>query len=169
MTMEQCLTDLGAGSELLGNRQRDELRRKGYTLLPGVIDAEWLAALRERFEELVAAEGAEAGLEVHQEEGARRLADLVNKGGVFDGVWSHPLLLAAVRCVIDAPFHLGSLNARDALPGEDCRGCIRMARATPTGRRTAATRCGCWTTSALRTVAPAWCPAPSGAATRRTS
>ena len=74
MTMEQCLADLGAGSELLSDRQRDELRRKGYTLLPGVIDAEWLAALRERFEELVAAEGAVAGLEVHQEEGARRLA-----------------------------------------------------------------------------------------------
>ena len=118
MTMEQCLADLGAGSELLSDRQRDELRRKGYTLLPGVIDAEWLAALRERFEELVAAEGTVAGLEVHQEEGARRLADLVNKGSVFDRVWSHPLLLAAVHCVIDAPFHFSSLNARDALPGE---------------------------------------------------
>ena len=118
MTMEQCLADLGAGSELLSDRQRDELRRKGYTLLPGVIDAEWLAALRERFEELVAAEGAVAGLEVHQEEGARRLADLVNKGSVFDRVWSHPLLLAAVHCVIDATFHFSSLNARDALPGD---------------------------------------------------
>ncbi|MDE0026070.1 MAG: phytanoyl-CoA dioxygenase family protein [Spirochaetaceae bacterium] len=117
MTMEQCLADLGSSAELLSDRQRGELRRKGYTLLPGVIDADWLAALRERFEELVAAEGAVAGLEVHQEKGARRLADLVNKGDVFDGVWSHPLLLAAVHCVIDAPFHLGSLNARDATPG----------------------------------------------------
>ena len=117
MTMEQCLADLGACGELLGDCQRDELRRKGYTVLHGVIDAGWLAALRERFEELVAAEGAVAGLEVHQEEGARRLADLVNKGEVFDGVWSHPVLLAAAHCVIDAPFHLGSLNARDATPG----------------------------------------------------
>jgi ectoine hydroxylase-related dioxygenase (phytanoyl-CoA dioxygenase family) len=117
MTMEQCLADLGSSAELLSDRQRGELRRKGYTLLPGVIDAGWLVELRERFEELVAAEGAVAGLEVHQEEGARRLADLVNKGGVFDGVWSHPLLLAAAHCVIGAPFHLGSLNARDATPG----------------------------------------------------
>ena len=117
MTMERCLADLGAGSELLSDRQRDELRGKGYTLLPGVIDAEWLAALRERVEELVATEGDQAGLEVHQEQGTRRLADLVNKGSIFDGVWSHPLLLAAVHHVIDAPFHLGSLNARDALPG----------------------------------------------------
>ena len=118
MNMEQCLAELGASAGLLSDRQRDELRRKGYTLLPGVIDAGWLAALRERFEELVAAEGAVAGLEVHQESGARRLADLVNKGSVFDGVWSHPLLLAAAHSVIAAPFHLGSLNARDALPGE---------------------------------------------------
>ncbi len=118
MNMEQCLADLGASAELLSERQRDELRRKGYTLLPGVIDAGWLTALRERFEELVAAEGAVAGLEVHQEDGARRLADLVNKGSVFDGVWSHPLLLAAVHWTIAAPFHLGSLNARDAKPGD---------------------------------------------------
>ena len=43
---------------------------------------------------------------------------LVNKGSVFDRLWSHPLLLAAVRHVIEAPFHFSSLNARDALPGE---------------------------------------------------
>ena len=122
MTMQRCLADLGARTELLSDRQRDELRRKGYTLLHGVIDPGWLAALRERFEELVAEEGAQAGLEVHQEAGARRLADLVNKGEVFDRVWSHPLLLAAVHQVIDAAFHLGSLNARDALPGEGLQG-----------------------------------------------
>ena len=118
MNMDQCLAELGASAELLSDCQRDELRRKGYTLLPGVIDAGWLAALRERFEALVAAEGDVAGLEVHQEDGARRLADLVNKGSVFDSVWSHPLLLAAVHWVICAPFHLGSLNARDAKPGD---------------------------------------------------
>ena len=118
MTMNQCLRELGAAPELLSDHQRRELRHKGYTLLRGVIDQAWLAALRARFEELVAAEGAKAGLEVHQEAGARRLADLVNKGSVFDGVWSHPRLLAAVHEVIGAPFHLGSLNARDALPGE---------------------------------------------------
>jgi ectoine hydroxylase-related dioxygenase (phytanoyl-CoA dioxygenase family) len=118
MTMSQCLQELGAEPELLSDRQRDELRNKGYTLLRGVIDPAWLAALRERFEELIAEEGQNAGLEVHQEDGARRLADLVNKGSVFDRLWSHPLLLAAVHCVIDAPFHFSSLNARDALPGE---------------------------------------------------
>ena len=55
---------------------------------------------------------------MHQEEGTRRLADLVNKGRAFDRVWSHPVLLAAARHVIGAPFRLSSLNARDALPGK---------------------------------------------------
>ena len=131
MTMSQCLQDLGAKPELLSDRQRDELQRKGYTLLPGVIDPAWLAALRERFEELMAEEGENAGLEVHQEDGARRLADLVNKGSVFDRLWSHPLLLAAVHCVIDAPFHFSSLNARDALPGEGLQELHQDAAANP--------------------------------------
>ena len=138
MTMDQCLQELGATPELLGERQRTELEHKGYTLLPGVIDPAWLAALRQRFEDLVAAEGAQAGLEVHQEEGSRRLADLVNKGSVFDGLWSHPLLLAAVHHVIGVPFHLASLNARDALPGEGLQALHQDDR-----RDTAATPYGC--------------------------
>ena len=131
MTMSQCLQDLGAEPELLSDRQRDELCNKGYTLLHGVIDPAWLAALRERFEELIAEEGQNAGLEVHQEDGARRLADLVNKGSVFDRLWSHPLLLAAVRHVIEAPFHFSSLNARDALPGEGLQALHQDAAANP--------------------------------------
>ena len=131
MTMSQCLQELGARPELLSDRQRGELHNKGYTLLRGVIDPPWLAALRARFEELMAEEGDKAGLEVHQEQGTRRLADLVNKGSVFDRVWSHPLLLAAVHCVIDAPFHFGSLNARDALPGEGLQALHQDAHADP--------------------------------------
>ena len=118
MTMERCLSELGADPDLLDERRRDELSRKGFALFPGIIDPPWLEALRARFEEITAAEGERAGLEVHQEQGARRLADLVNKGQAFDRVWSHPLVLAAVREVIGVPFRHSSLNARDAMPGE---------------------------------------------------
>ena len=165
MTMSQCLQELGARPELLSDRQRNELRGKGYTLLRGVIDPPWLAALRERFEELMAEEGEKAGLEVHQEKGTRRLADLVNKGSVFDRVWSHPLLLAAAHCVIDAPFHFGSLNARDALPGEGLQALHQDAHADPPpyglqlGVDARRLRSG-------RTVVPAWCRAPFAARTR---
>ena len=118
MTMERCLSELGSEPGLLDERRRAELSRKGFALFTGIIDATWLELLRTRFEEITAAEGERAGLEVHQEAGTRRLADLVNKGRAFDRVWSHPVVLAAVRHVIGAPFRLSSLNARDALPGE---------------------------------------------------
>ena len=118
MTMERCLSELGADPDLLDERRREELSSKGFALFTGIIDPTWLELLRTRFEEITATEGERAGLEVHQEEGTRRLADLVNKGRAFDRVWSHPVLLAAARHVIGAPFRLSSLNARDALPGE---------------------------------------------------
>ena len=48
--------------------------------------------------------------------------DLCNKGPVFDRVYTHPKVLAAVHHVISRPFKLSSLNARDALPGEGLQG-----------------------------------------------
>ena len=118
MDISQALEDLGATAQALTQEKRAELDEKGYTVLPGLIDGPWLAALRERFESLCEAEGAGAGLEVHQETGARRLADLVNKGAAFDHVYTHPTVLAGIHHVIGRDFKLSSLNARDALPGE---------------------------------------------------
>jgi ectoine hydroxylase-related dioxygenase (phytanoyl-CoA dioxygenase family) len=67
---------------------------------------------------LMQKEGASAGKEVHQEEGTRRLADLVNKGEVFDKIYIHPRILAAVHHILKRDFKLSSLNARDAIPGQ---------------------------------------------------
>ena len=119
---QQALYQLGVGTDLLTKQNRDELDEKGYTVLPGLIDHQWLEVLRARFEELCAQEGSRAGLEVHQEEGTRRLADLVNKGEMFDNVYTNSTVLAAVYHVIRKDFKLGSLNARDALPGEGLQG-----------------------------------------------
>lgn len=47
-------------------------------------------------------EGSEAGLEAHQERGAPRLSDLVNKGQEFDICWTHPKVLAAFQHVMVA-------------------------------------------------------------------
>ena len=65
---------------------------------------------------MLAAEGDKAGLEVHQEAGTDRLADLVNKDPVFDVCFTSPRLLACVAHVL-ADFKLSSLNFRAALPG----------------------------------------------------
>jgi hypothetical protein len=94
-----------------------QLDRDGYIILPNVIDADWLEKLRKQVDYHSAREGAGGNHECHAPEpGAARLADLVNKGEVFDRVWTHPLVLAAIRHVL-GPFKLSSLNYREALKG----------------------------------------------------
>ena len=116
------LTELGVTRALLTDAQQKQLDTTGYLVLPGLIDPVWLESLREIFDGLVAKEGASAGHEVHQEEGTRRLSDLVNKDAVFDGIYIHPVVLAAVYRVLQRPFKLSSLNAREALAGHGLQG-----------------------------------------------
>lgn len=112
------LAALGVGETTLTEAEKRSLDVDGYVLLYGVLDAGWIGRLRAVYEALMQKEGQSAGFEVHQEKGTRRLADLVNKGEVFDGLYVHPRVLAAVHHVLQRPFKLSSLNARDAMPGE---------------------------------------------------
>ncbi|GAA1550148.1 hypothetical protein [Kribbella lupini] len=50
--------------------------------------------------ELAAAEGDRAGLEVHQEQGADRLADLITKDPMVEACFSNPRVLTAIRHVL---------------------------------------------------------------------
>ena len=94
----------------------------GFVILEDVIAPDWLAALRCAFDEIFASEGDKAGAEVARMEGVRRLADLVNKGTVFDDVYLQPTLLTAVWHVLRRPFKLHSLNGHDPLPGSGLQG-----------------------------------------------
>jgi len=96
---------------------RDRLDRDGFAPLPGVLSAAQLDTMRARLAGLLAAEGDRAGLEVHQEAGTDRLADLVNKDPVFDVCFTDPRLLAGLAHVL-GEFKLSSLNFRAALPGQ---------------------------------------------------
>ena len=122
MDITQALADLGAHPNLLSDQERNDLDEKGFVVLNDIIDPEWLERLRTRFEELCEKEGVHAGTEVHQEQGTRRLSDLPNKGEVFDRVYTHPRVLAAIHHVIGREFKLSSLNARAALPGQGLQG-----------------------------------------------
>ena len=97
-------------------RQLDDL---GYVLLPGVMDAGLLGRLRERVEQLFVIEGEAAGREFKIEPGARRLANLVNKGPVFREIIVHPAVLPLVEHVLGGSVKLSSLNARSANPHGD--------------------------------------------------
>src|ERR1043166_47385 len=94
-------------------RQLDEL---GYLALPGLMAPELLDRLRGRVDELFDEEGSQAGSEFKQEPGARRLANLVNKGRVFEEVILTPEVLEAMAHVLGPKFKLSSLNARSANP-----------------------------------------------------
>ena len=116
MDMATALAELGVTEASLDPDTRDQLDRDGYAPLPGVLSAGQLAAIRVRLAELLAAEGDQAGIEVHQEAGADRLADLVNKGPMFQACFTHPRVLACIAHVL-GDFKLSSLNFRAALPG----------------------------------------------------
>ncbi len=116
MDMATALAQLGVTEASLDPVTRDQLDRDGYAALPDVLSAGQLGAIRARLAELLAAEGDQAGIEVHQEAGADRLADLTNKGPMFRPCFTDPRVLACIAHVL-GDFKLSSLNFRAARPG----------------------------------------------------
>jgi len=96
------------------------LDEEGYLILDGLMSTELLEGLRRRVDELFAEEGARAGSEFKQEPNARRLANLVNKGGIFETAIAIPEVLSCVQQVLGQRFKLSSLNVRAAHPFSDC-------------------------------------------------
>lgn len=98
---------------------RRQLDEQGYLVLPGLMGPHLLEQVRARVDELFAEEGDRAGWEFKQEPGARRLANLVNKGRVFEQVILRPEVLAPMTHVLGPGFKLSSLNVRSADPHSD--------------------------------------------------
>jgi ectoine hydroxylase-related dioxygenase (phytanoyl-CoA dioxygenase family) len=96
--------------------ERNQLDEQGYVVLPGLLDSRFLEELRSRIEQLFAQEGENAGSEFRTEPYARRLANLVDKGEVFQKVIAFPTVLEFVSHVLQPRFKLSSLNARSADP-----------------------------------------------------
>jgi len=95
-------------------RQLDEA---GWLRLTDLIDRSFLRQILSRVERLWEEEGGKAGSEFRNEPGARRLANLVDKGEVFERVVAHPRVLEAVQHVLGPDYKLSSLNARSTDPG----------------------------------------------------
>jgi ectoine hydroxylase-related dioxygenase (phytanoyl-CoA dioxygenase family) len=101
---------------MLGEAEKRQLDELGYLVLPGFIASPMLAELRERVEALWAEEGEDAGSEFRHEPGARRLANLVDKGAIFAQLVAMPEILDCIEHVVGPDFKLSSLNARSANP-----------------------------------------------------
>jgi ectoine hydroxylase-related dioxygenase (phytanoyl-CoA dioxygenase family) len=93
-----------------------ELEREGFTRLPGFLTPALLEEARHRVDALYAAEGENAGAEFRKEENAHRLANLVDKGTIFEEMILMPEVLALVGEVLKPRFKLSSFNARSADP-----------------------------------------------------
>jgi ectoine hydroxylase-related dioxygenase (phytanoyl-CoA dioxygenase family) len=117
-----ALAALGVTDNTLSPEQRDHLTSAGYLVLPDHFDADTLQEFRTRTDELLEKEGMSAGHEVPQGEGVRGLADLLNKGEIFDRCYTDPVVLAAARLVLGAEFRVNSLNYRASLPGQGHQG-----------------------------------------------
>lgn len=113
---QQNLYAIGA-TQPLPEKVRQDLDENGFTIIHNVVDADWLDEMRRTFDMLVEREGDSLAVEHHQEEGATRIANLINKGAVWEKVWAHPLVLAACRHIFAGEFKISSLNAREALQG----------------------------------------------------
>ncbi|MEO8025571.1 MAG: phytanoyl-CoA dioxygenase family protein [Bryobacteraceae bacterium] len=114
--------------------ERNQLDDTGYLVLPSLLEPKELLALRERVEQLYEAEGENAGNEFRKEPGARRLANLVDKGEVFERLVSMPRILELVAHVLGGSVNvkLSSLNARSANPlSEDAQPLHADAGAVP--------------------------------------
>jgi hypothetical protein len=94
----------------------DHLEKVGFVRLPGFMSSEQLEAARRRVAELEAEEGENAGAEFRKEANAHRLANLVDKGEIFQDLIVLPEILALVGEVLRPRFKLSSFNSRSADP-----------------------------------------------------
>lgn len=120
-----ALANSGATDSCLSQEEKELLDQNGYLNLGRILSDDQLTAIRNKIKELLEKEGENAGSELMdsphirhpKENGADRLADLVNKGAEFDVFYTHPKILAAISHVLGQNFKLSSLNYRSAKPG----------------------------------------------------
>jgi ectoine hydroxylase-related dioxygenase (phytanoyl-CoA dioxygenase family) len=110
--IEDVLEQCGVTEMTLAPEEKDALDRQGYFVAPGAISADWLARLRVAFEMAVGQPTTNG-----KQSGTRHVNDLAWKDAAFDGVYTHPKVLAAVYHALRRPFKLFQLGGRDPLPG----------------------------------------------------
>lgn len=118
-----------AAEPALSAQAADELRARGFIVLPEVIPPGRLDTLRAAYDVAVA---TASGSDIKIGTTSTRVTDFVNRGPEFDEVYTYPPLLQACGQVIGAPFKLSSLQARTLRPGSPARGLhVDVARQSP--------------------------------------
>ena len=100
----------------MNEQQRKQLDEQGYWIFKGLLSRMQVDAILARLEELWSVEGDHAGEENYIEPGVRRLANLANKGEMFQRLYAHPRVLEVVEAVMGPDMRAAMVNARDVLP-----------------------------------------------------
>ncbi|HAX42436.1 MAG TPA: phytanoyl-CoA dioxygenase family protein [Bryobacteraceae bacterium] len=98
------------------SEQRQQFEEIGFVVLPDVLDADWLRALRTRVEALFEQAGENAGHEFRAEPHARRMTVLLDNGEELARVAQHPEVLRLVEAALGPGFALADLEARSTNP-----------------------------------------------------
>ena len=122
---KDLLKQMGVQPDTLSQEEKDFLDQNGYLILRNILSPQQVEMINQKLAELMTAEGVHAGAELMdspyirhpKEHGADRLADLVNKGSIFDVFYTHPRVLAGIAQVLGPEIKLSSLNYRAAKPG----------------------------------------------------
>jgi ectoine hydroxylase-related dioxygenase (phytanoyl-CoA dioxygenase family) len=109
--IEEALAQCGVTETTLDPAQKEALDRLGYLVLPAAIDRDWLARLRAT---------VDAALDRGERHGQHVRLDWADP--VFDGVYTHPRVLAAVYQVLRRSFKAGGVTARAPAPGQGLQG-----------------------------------------------
>jgi ectoine hydroxylase-related dioxygenase (phytanoyl-CoA dioxygenase family) len=96
--------------------ERLRLDRDGFLILENLMGGDLLARARARVDELFKQEGSQAGSEFKLEPNSRRLANLVDKGEIFEQIIESPRILECMEHVLGSRFKLSSFNVRSADP-----------------------------------------------------
>jgi hypothetical protein len=105
---------------MLSPSDKVQLEEQGYLMFPALLSASQVERFNERIEELFLQEGENAGSEFKTEPGARRIANVVDKGRLFEEVIETTEVLDAMKAVLGPDFKLSSLNIRSANPHNGC-------------------------------------------------
>jgi ectoine hydroxylase-related dioxygenase (phytanoyl-CoA dioxygenase family) len=104
--IDDALRQCGVTDRTLTPAEKTALDRHGYLVWPGVMGRAWLAGVRAAFETAIA-RGGRHGAHVH----------LDWTDPVFDAIYTHPKVLAAVYHVLGRPFQTFPPVGRDPTPG----------------------------------------------------
>lgn len=95
--------------EGLSADDRDALATRGFVVVPGPYSAEELPRVQAAYDDACTRAATE---DVHVGRASTRVTDFVNRGAIFDSIYTWPPVLDAARQVVGDSFRLSVLHAR---------------------------------------------------------